>query len=80
MADSSLPLSSSSNVGQNNKPVHSYSNRDLSIIPIEFDLELVSKFVKSRSKASGDSHINKGYKYFHEGYIHNITGKFFLNK
>ena len=48
---------------------------DLTVIPNEFDLEFVSKFVKSKSHASGNSHVNKGYKYFHEKYIHNINAK-----
>ena len=57
-----------------NDTVYSYSYRDLTIIPNDFDMEFVSKFVKSKSYASGQSHENKGFKYFHDEFLH-ISGK-----
>ena len=75
MASSSLPENIDSSQ-RGIQSIHPYSKRDVTVIPSTFDFELVSKFVKSKCQASGDSHVNKGYKYFHEGYIHNITSKY----
>ena len=49
--------------------------RDLSIVP-RIDFSLVESYTKAISKASGKSHIDKGFKYFHEAYVHNIAGNY----
>ena len=40
----------------------------------------VENYVKSKSKSSGKSHVDKGYIYFREEFIKNISvGKFFYS-
>ena len=60
------------------KVVFSYSQRDLTVIPNEFDMNMVDTFIKAQSKSSGENHVNKGYKYWHEEFIHNINSKYIL--
>ena len=48
--------------------------RDLSCVP-DLNFTFVEDYISGISKASGRAHISKGYKYFNEGYVHNITGK-----
>ena len=50
------------------------SGRDLSIVPT-FSFTFVEKYIHKRNISSGSSHINKGVKYFSEGYLHQIRGK-----
>ena len=45
---------------------------DLSIVPY-FTHAFVEKYVKLKSASSGESYIDKGYKYFSEGYIGQIN-------
>ena len=50
---------------------------DISFIPY-FTTTFVEDYVKSKSKSSGKSHIDKGYIYFREEFIKTITkGKFY---
>ncbi len=55
----------------------SYSNRDLSLIP-KFNFSAVDNYVKQMSSNSGDKHISKGVKYYKEGFVHDITGKYYI--
>ena len=51
---------------------------DISSIPY-FTTAYVENYVKSRSKSSGKSHVDKGYIYFREEFIKKISvGKFFF--
>ena len=52
----------------------SYSERDISLIP-NITFSFVESYIKSTKKSSGDKSINKGYKYFSEGYIQDLKGK-----
>lgn len=52
------------------------STRDLSIIPEGLlTTEFVDDYLRSKSKASGDKHVSKGYKYFHEDYVKDRQSK-----
>ena len=53
------------------------SNRDLSLIPDGvLTQEFVDQFLKSKCHASGDQHVSKGYKYFHENYVKKRLSKY----
>jgi len=53
------------------------TGRDLGLVP-NITFTFVEQFIKSKCKASGEQPMNKGVKYFSEGYIHSIKGKFVL--
>ena len=56
------------------------SNRDLSLIPDGIlTQEFVDTYLKSKCSASGDNHVSKGYKYFHEGYVRNRESEYCLS-
>ncbi|KAJ8305226.1 hypothetical protein KUTeg_017218 [Tegillarca granosa] len=63
----------------------SYSERDLDIIP-EITFCFVENYIKSKKDSSGKKSINKGFKYFSEGYITElkdgckVTGKCFRSQ
>ena len=64
-----------SNMATGPSPSYSeISGRNLSIVPT-FSFTFVEKYIHKRNISSGSSHINKGVKYFSEGYIHQIRGK-----
>jgi len=50
-----------------------YSNRDLSLVP-NVSFSLIVEFFKSHTGASGNKSISKGFKYFSEGYVHDLKG------
>jgi len=50
-----------------------YSNRDLSLVP-NVSFSLVEEFIKPHTGASGNKSISKGFKYFSEGYVHDLKG------
>jgi len=50
-----------------------HSNRDLSLVS-NVSFSLVEEFVKSHTGASGNKSISKGFKYFSEGYVHDLKG------
>ena len=52
----------------------SYSETDLSTVPY-FTHAVVENYAKYISASSGESNIHKGFQYFSEGYITDITGK-----
>ena len=52
----------------------SYSDCDLFVVP-NISFNFVENYVRSSNKASGESYISKGYKYFSEHYIFGIKGK-----
>ena len=55
-----------------------YNERDLDIIP-DLTLSFVENYVKSCKSSSGQKSVNKGFKYFSEGYIHGYV-KLFIYK
>ena len=63
------------NSGLNSFMIMAYSleNKDLSKVPY-FTHGFVEEYIKIKSTSSGESYIGKGYKYFSEGYIGDITG------
>ena len=54
-----------------------YSNRDLSLVP-NVSFSLVEEFIKPHTGASGNKSISKGFKYFSEGYVHDLKGMYCL--
>ena len=52
----------------------SYSDRDISLIP-NVTFSFVENYIKCNKISSGQKSINKGFKYFSEGYIHELKGK-----
>ena len=52
----------------------SYSDRDASIIP-NISFSFVETYIKANKHSSGNKSINKGFKFYSEGYIHNLKGK-----
>lgn len=50
-----------------------YNERDLDIIP-DLTFTFVENYVKSCKSSSGQKSVNKGFKYFSEGYIHDLKG------
>ena len=55
----------------------SYSGRDLSLLP-SFNFTFVENYIKSNKFSSGNKSINKGFKFYSEGYIHDLKGKIVL--
>ena len=54
-----------------------FSGRDLSVLPAGiFTQDFVDSYLKSKSKASGEQHISKGYKYFHEQFLRDRQSKY----
>ena len=58
----------------------SYSGRDLSLLPsFNFTfVEHVEHYIKTNKFSSGNKSINKGFKFYSEGYIHDLKGKIVL--
>lgn len=52
----------------------SYSDRDLSYLP-SFNFTFVENNIKTNKFSSGNKSINKGFKFYSEGYIHDLKGK-----
>ena len=52
-----------------------YNYRDLDLIP-DLTFTFVEQYIKSNKHSSGEKPINKGFKYFSEGYVHDIKGKY----
>lgn len=50
------------------------ANKDLKIVP-NLTFGCVESYMKSVSQSLGDKELTKGYKYFCEKYVTNITGK-----
>lgn len=50
------------------------STRDLTIVP-NITFGFVESFINDHSKSLGNQQLSKGYKYFSEKYITDITGK-----
>lgn len=50
------------------------ANKDLTIVP-NLTFGCVESYMKSVSQSLGDKELTKGYKYFCEKYVTNITGK-----
>lgn len=48
-------------------------SKDLSLVP-EINFGFVENFAKAKSKSHGDKELSKGYKYFCEKYITNVSG------
>lgn len=51
----------------------SYSTRDLDLIP-SLTFSFIEQYIKSKKQSSRDKSMNKGFQYFSEGYIHDLTG------
>lgn len=51
----------------------SYSIRDLDLIP-SLTFSFVEQYIKSKKQSSGDKSMSKGFQYFSEGYIYDLTG------
>ena len=50
------------------------ATRDLSIVPA-ITFGFVENFIKTGSQSLGEKELSKGYKYFCERYVTNITSK-----
>lgn len=50
------------------------ANKDLTIVP-KLTFGCIESYMKSVSQSLGDKELTKGYKYFCEKYVTNITGK-----
>jgi hypothetical protein len=50
-----------------------YNERDLDIIPY-LTFTFVENYEKSCKSSSGKKSVNKRFKYFSEGYIHDLKG------
>lgn len=50
------------------------ASRDLRVVP-EITFGFVENFITEGSKSLGEKEISKGYKYFCERYVTNITSK-----
>ena len=55
----------------------SYSDRDLDLIP-NFTFSFVENYIKQNKSSTGQKSINKGFKYFSEGYIKDLKGNRYL--
>lgn len=53
----------------------SYSNRDISLIP-DISFSFVESYIRTCRDSSGDKSINKGFKYYSEGFVHDLKGMF----
>jgi len=51
-----------------------YSEVDLALVP-EISFSFVELYIKQNKGSSAQKQLNKGFKYFCEGYIHNLRGK-----
>ncbi len=58
-------------------PAIQNSDRDLTIMPSDLlTVEFVDTYLTSKSHTSGERHLSKGYKYFHEGYLQTKRSKY----
>ena len=57
------------------KDAEGLSNRRLEYVPY-FTFTYVEHYIKEKSSSSGKNHLDKGVKYFMEGFIHQIKGKY----
>lgn len=51
-----------------------YSEIDLSLVP-EINFSFVELYIKQNKGSTGQKSLNKGFKYFCEGYIHDLRGE-----
>ena len=56
------------------KKCSSIATSDLSSLP-DLNFSFVESFLEKQSKSSGREQMNKGFKYYSEGYIHAIKRK-----
>ena len=50
-----------------------YNNRDLDLIP-DLTFTFAENYTKSNKSSPSQKSINKGFKYFSEGYIQDLKG------
>ena len=48
---------------------------DLAVVFDLLSFSFVENYIKTKSFSTGESHLNKGFKYFTEYYVHNVRGE-----
>ena len=70
-------MASANGFGDGDTAISNYSDKDLAILPADvLTQNFVDNYLKSTPHASGESHISKAYKYFHEKYLSGRQSKY----